>query len=122
MTQVSFGWLIRSIHSWSANLMIGAAMIHMFSTFLLKSYRQPREVTWLTGMALLGLALAFGFSGYLLPWNQLAFFATKVGTDIVGDLPVIGRRTSRRRSTSRSRPSPTRTTPSARSPPHSSSG
>ena len=90
MTQVSFGWLIRSIHSWSANLMIGAAMIHMFSAFLLKAYRQPREVTWISGMALLGLSLAFGFSGYLLPWNQLAFFATKVGTDIVGDLPVIG--------------------------------
>ncbi len=90
MTQVSFGWLLRSIHSWSANLMIGAAMVHMFSTFLLKSYRAPREATWLSGMVLLGLALAFGFSGYLLPWNQLAFFATKVGTDITGALPVIG--------------------------------
>ncbi len=91
MTQVSFGWLIRSIHSWSANLMIGAALIHMFSVFLLKAYRGPREVTWLSGMVLLGLALAFGFSGYLLPWNELAFFATKVGTDIVGDLPLVGR-------------------------------
>ncbi len=90
MTQVSFGWLIRSIHSWSANLMIGAALVHMFSAFLLKSYRQPREVTWLTGMALLGISMAFGFSGYLLPWNQLAFFATKVGTDIMGVLPGIG--------------------------------
>ena len=90
MTQVSFGWLIRSIHSWSANLMIGAAMVHMFSTFLMKAYRAPREVTWLSGMVLLGLCLAFGFSGYLLPWNQLAFFATKVGTDITGAVPVIG--------------------------------
>ncbi len=90
MTQVSFGWLIRSIHSWSANLMIGAAMIHMFSAFLLKSYRAPREVTWLSGFLLLALAMAFGFSGYLLPWNQLAFFATKVGTDITGALPVLG--------------------------------
>jgi cytochrome b6 len=90
MTQVSFGWLIRSIHSWSANLMIGTALVHMFSTFFLKAYRQPREVTWLSGMALLGLAMAFGFSGYLLPWNQLAFFATKVGTDIMGDLPWAG--------------------------------
>ena len=90
MTQVSFGWLIRSIHSWSANLMIGAAMIHMFSTFLMKSYRTPREVTWLSGMVLLGLSMAFGFSGYLLPWNQLAFFATKVGTDIVGAVPGVG--------------------------------
>jgi cytochrome b6 len=90
MTQVSFGWLIRSIHSWSANLMVGAAMIHMFSAFLLKSYRGPREITWLSGMALLLLSFGFGFSGYLLPWNQLAFFATKVGTDIMGDVPVVG--------------------------------
>ena len=90
MTDVAFGWLIRSIHSWSANLMIGAAMIHMFSVFLLKSYRGPREVTWLSGMALLVLSMGFGFSGYLLPWNQLAFFATKVGTDITGVVPVVG--------------------------------
>ena len=90
MTQVSFGWLIRSIHSWSANLMVGAAMIHMFSAFLLKSYRRPREVTWLTGMGLFVLCLAFGFSGYLLPWNQLAFFATKVGTDIMASVPLVG--------------------------------
>lgn len=90
MTQVSFGWLIRSIHSWSANLMVGAAMVHMFSAFLLKAYRPPREVTWLSGFALLALSLAFGFSGYLLPWNQLAFFATKVGTDITGAVPFVG--------------------------------
>jgi cytochrome b6 len=90
MTQVSFGWLIRSIHSWSANLMIGAAMIHMFSAFLMKAYRRPRELTWVSGMVLLGLSLAFGFSGYLLPWNQLAFFATKVGTDVTGAVPVVG--------------------------------
>ena len=70
--------------------MIGAAMVHMFSAFLLKAYRRPREVTWISGMALFGLSMAFGFSGYLLPWNQLAYFATKVGTDIVGDLPLAG--------------------------------
>ena len=90
MSQVHFGWLIRSIHSWSANLMVGCAMVHMFSTFMLKAYRPPREVTWLSGMALLALVFGFGFSGYLLPWNQLAYFATKVGTDIVGVLPVVG--------------------------------
>ena len=90
MTQVSFGWLIRSIHSWSANLMVGALMVHMFSAFLLKAYRPPREGTWLSGMALFGMALAFGFSGYLLPWNELAFFATKVGTDITGAVPGVG--------------------------------
>jgi len=91
MTQVRFGWLIRSIHSWSANLMIFTAAVHMFSVFFLKAYRKPRELTWLSGMLLLFLALGFGFSGYLLPWNTLSFFATKVGTDIAGQAPIIGK-------------------------------
>ena len=90
MTEVEFGWLIRSIHSWAANLMILALFIHLFSTLFLKAYRAPRELTWLSGMGLLGLALAFGFTGYLLPWNELAFFATRVGTEIPGVLPVVG--------------------------------
>jgi cytochrome b6 len=90
MTQVQFGWLVRSIHAWSANLMILALLIHTFSVFLLRAYRPPREVTWLSGVALLGLALTFGFTGYLLPWNTLSYFATKVGTDIPGVIPVIG--------------------------------
>lgn len=90
MTRVHFGWLIRSIHSWSANLMILSAVIHMFSAFFLRAYRRPRELTWLSGMLLLFLALAFGFSGYLLPWNTLAFFATKVGTQSAGVMPLAG--------------------------------
>jgi cytochrome b6 len=90
MTRVRFGWLIRSIHSWSANLMILSALIHMFSTFFLRAYQRPRELTWLSGMMLLFLALAFGFSGYLLPWNTLAFFATKVGTQSAGAVPLVG--------------------------------
>lgn len=91
MTQVRFGWLIRSIHSWSANLMIFMAIAHMFSVFFLRSYRKPRELTWLSGMLLLFLAMGFGFSGYLLPWNTLSFFATKVGTDIAGQIPLVGK-------------------------------
>jgi len=90
MTQVQFGWLIRSIHSWSANLMIFTAFAHMFSVLFLKAYRKPRELTWMTGVILLVLVMGFGFSGYLLPWNTLAFFATKVGTDIAGQVPIIG--------------------------------
>jgi quinol-cytochrome oxidoreductase complex cytochrome b subunit len=90
-SKVSFGWLIRSVHSWSANLMVFSVFIHMFSVYFLKSFRKPREMTWYTGIALLLMCLAFGFSGYLLPWNELAFFATKVGTDIVGQVPVIGK-------------------------------
>jgi cytochrome b6 len=90
MTTVSFGWLIRSIHSWSANLMIFFAFLHLATVFFVKAYRRPRELTWITGALLLFLGMAFGFSGYLLPWNQLAFFATKVGTDVAGSVPVIG--------------------------------
>ena len=91
MSKVNFGWLIRSIHSWTANLFILTAMIHMFSVFFEKAYRKPREMTWITGMLMFFLALGFGFSGYLLPWNELAFFATKVGTDIAGVIPFIGK-------------------------------
>jgi cytochrome b6 len=90
MTAVEFGWLVRSIHSWSANLMIFAMFIHLFSALFLKAYRSPRELTWLSGGGLLGLTLAFGFTGYLLPWNELAFFATRVGTEIPGVVPVVG--------------------------------
>jgi len=90
VTQVPFGWLIRSIHSWSANLMIFAIFLHMFAKYFLKAYRKPRELTWVSGFILLSLAMAFGFTGYLLPWNELAFFATRVGTETVQVTPIIG--------------------------------
>ncbi len=90
MTRVEFGWLIRSIHSWSANLLIFAAFVHMFSVVFTHAYRRPRELTWLTGIVLLGLMLGFGFSGYLLPWNQISYFATKVGTDVAATMPFAG--------------------------------
>jgi cytochrome b6 len=70
--------------------MIVSLVVHMFSTMMLKAYRPPRELTWVTGFILFSLALGFGFSGYLLPWNELAFFATAVGTDSVKSVPVIG--------------------------------
>jgi len=90
MTTVPFGWLIRSIHSWSANLMVFFAFVHLATVYFMKAYRPPRELTWVTGCLLLFLAMGFGFSGYLLPWNKLAFFATKVGTDIPSSIPVVG--------------------------------
>jgi cytochrome b6 len=88
--EVPFGWLIRSIHRWSADIFIGVLALHMFTTFLMKAYRRPREITWLTGLGLFGVALAFGFSGYLLPWDDIAFFATSVGTAVAGSFPLIG--------------------------------
>ncbi|MFC1785085.1 cytochrome bc complex cytochrome b subunit [Candidatus Neomarinimicrobiota bacterium] len=90
VSRVEFGWLIREIHAWSANLFIFFVFSHMFTVFFAKAYRKPREMTWLTGMFLLLLSLVFGFSGYLLPWNELAYFATKVGTDIAGVVPWAG--------------------------------
>ena len=85
-----FGWLIRSAHSWSANLMIFAVLVHMFSVYFMKAYRKPREFGWLSGMALLGLASVFGFSGYLLPMDELSYFATKVGLEIPNAIPFVG--------------------------------
>lgn len=90
ITEVKFGWLVRSIHSWSANLMIGTLFVHLFSVYFLRAYRRPREITWVSGVILLFIVICFGFSGYLLPWNKLAFFATKVGTEIAGVIPVVG--------------------------------
>lgn len=80
--EIQFGWLIRSIHSWAANLMLFAVFVHMFSVFFMKAYRKPREIGWLSGLVLLLLSMLFGFSGYLLPMDELAFFATKVGLEI----------------------------------------
>lgn len=90
MREVPYGWLIRSIHSWSASLMIGVVFVHLFSAMIMKAYRRPREITWISGMFLLIISLALGFSGYLLPWTELSFFATKVGTGLAKKVPIVG--------------------------------
>jgi quinol-cytochrome oxidoreductase complex cytochrome b subunit len=90
MTGVPFGWLIRGIHHWGASLMVITVFIHMLRTFYTASYKFPREMTWLTGVILLASTLGMGFTGYLLPWNQRAYWATTVGTEIAGTVPLIG--------------------------------
>ena len=90
MAKVPFGWLVRSVHSWAANLMVFWVFAHMFAVFFVRAYRRPRELTWISGALLLFLTMTFGFTGYLLPWNTLAYFATKVGTEIVGGVPLVG--------------------------------
>ncbi len=90
MNQLSFGWLIRSVHSWSANLMIVACVLHLLRVVLQGAYKKPREITWMVGMGLLFVTLGFGFTGYLLPWDQRAFWATTVGTEIAGSVPFVG--------------------------------
>ena len=90
MTKVPLGWIIRSVHSWSATFMIAIVFIHLLGIWVLKSYRKPREMTWMSGVLLLVFTLAFGFTGYLLPWDALSLAATKVGTDIPRSIPIIG--------------------------------
>jgi cytochrome b6 len=90
MTEVPLGWIIRSIHSWSASFMIAFVFVHLLSIWITKAYRKPRELTWMSGVFLLFVSLAFGFTGYLLPWDDLSLSATKVGTDIPRSIPLIG--------------------------------
>jgi quinol-cytochrome oxidoreductase complex cytochrome b subunit len=90
MNDVAFGWLIRGLHHWGATLMVILVVLHMLRTFVYASYKYPREVTWVTGVLLLLVTLGMGFTGYLLPWNQRAYWATTVGTSIAGTVPFVG--------------------------------
>ena len=90
MTTAYMGWMYRQIHAWGANLMIIVVFFHMLRTFVTGSYKKPREITWVLGVLLFLMTLIFGFTGYLLPWNQLAYWATTVGTEVAGAVPVIG--------------------------------
>ena len=90
MDGVAFGWLIRGIHHWGATLMVIIVFVHMLRTFFMGAYKFPREITWVTGVILLLATLGMGFTGYLLPWNQRAYWATTVGTAIAGTVPVLG--------------------------------
>ena len=90
MTEANAGWLYRQIHAWGANLMVIVVFLHMLRTFFTGSFKKPREITWVIGVALFLLTMVFGFTGYLLPWNQLAYWATTVGTEVAGAIPYVG--------------------------------
>jgi len=85
-----FGWLIRSIHRWASNLMIAGLLLHMIRVFFTHTYRKPRELNWMFGVVLLLLTLIFGFTGYSLVYEQMSYWAMKVGTGIAGATPFIG--------------------------------
>jgi ubiquinol-cytochrome c reductase cytochrome b subunit len=89
-TQVPAGWLIRGLHHWGASAMVVVVALHMVRIIFHGAYKYPREVTWLTGVVLLLIVIGFGFTGYLLPWDQKAYWATVVGTSIAGAPPLIG--------------------------------
>jgi len=88
--RVSFGWLIRTLHIWSSHLLIGTMIVHLFSVYFMRAYRKPREMTWISGILLLLLVLGFGFTGYLLPWDAVAYSGTQIGTEIPRTIPLIG--------------------------------
>jgi len=88
---VAFGTILRNMHRWSAHLMVAAVFMHLCRVFLTGSYKKPREFNWVVGVVLFLLTLLMSFTGYLLPWDQLAFWAITVGTAIAGYAPVIGK-------------------------------
>ncbi len=90
MNQVAFGSIIRGIHHWSASAMVVMVVAHMLRTFFFGAYKYPRELTWVVGVFLLLVTLGFSFTGYLLPWDEKAYWATVVGTEIAGSAPVVG--------------------------------
>ncbi len=88
--EVPFGWWIRGLHSYGATIMMAAVMLHGLRVYLFAEYRAPRELHWVTGMLLLGLTMGLAFSGYLLPWTQLSYWGSTVGTETLRDLPMGG--------------------------------
>jgi quinol-cytochrome oxidoreductase complex cytochrome b subunit len=89
-TQVSFGVLVRNLHRWGAHLMTITVFLHMARVFYTGAYKPPREFNWIVGVILLLLTLLLAFTGYLLPWDQLAVWAVTVGTEMMKNSPVIG--------------------------------
>lgn len=87
---VPFGLIVRGIHHWGASAMVVLVILHLVSAFVLGAHKYPREATWLVGVLLLLVTMGFGFTGYLLPWDQKAYWATTVGTNMPGTAPLIG--------------------------------
>jgi ubiquinol-cytochrome c reductase cytochrome b subunit len=90
MSDLPFGWMLRGLHYWGASFLVVAAIVHMLRVFFLGSYKAPRELTWLSGLTMLLVILGFSLSGYLLPWDQKAYWATTVTINIARGTPLIG--------------------------------
>ena len=89
-SQVFLGWLVRGLHHWGASFMVVVVSLHMLRTYFMGAYKYPREVTWMAGIGLFLVVMGFSFTGYLLPWDQKAYWATLVGTNIAGQTPLVG--------------------------------
>ena len=90
MTEVNFGWLIRSIHRWSASMMVLMMVLHVFRVYLTGGFKRPRELTWVTGVTMAVCTVSFGVTGYSLPWDQIGYWAVKIVTGVPDAIPVIG--------------------------------
>ncbi len=90
MTEVNFGWLIRSVHRWSASMMVLMMILHVFRVYLTGGFKKPRELTWITGVILAVITVVFGVTGYSLPWDQVGYWAVKIVSGVPDAIPVIG--------------------------------
>lgn len=88
--EVWFGWFVRGLHHWGASAVMLAIGLHMLQVFFDGAYKPPREVMWMVGVILFMIMLGFGFTGYLLPWDQNAYWATQVGINMAGTVPIVG--------------------------------
>ncbi len=88
--EVLLGRIVRALHHWGSSLMVFVAFLHMVRVYFTRAYRKPRELTWIVGVFILLCVLGFAFTGYLLPWDQKAYWATVVGTEIAGTVPLLG--------------------------------
>jgi menaquinol-cytochrome c reductase cytochrome b subunit len=87
---VKYGWLIRSVHVWGSQLMVVFIVIHMIRVFVTASYKHPREFNWVAGVLLFVITMAFGLTGYLLPWDQRAYWGSTVTVSLANQIPVAG--------------------------------
>ena len=90
MYEVPMGWLVRSMHGWGSHLIVILACAHLLRVFVYAGYKRPREATWVLGVMLLGVIIGFGFTGYLLPWDQVAYWGTVIATEAPASIPFLG--------------------------------
>ncbi len=88
--ELTLGWLVRGMHRWGASVFIILLFLHMGRVFLFGAYKYPRELTWITGVLILATGMLMGFTGYLLPWDQTAYWASAVGINLNGTAPFLG--------------------------------
>jgi cytochrome b6 len=90
ITEVSFGWVIRSVHRWAASLIVLIILLHVFRVYLTGGFKRPRELTWVTGVIIAICTVSFGVTGYSLPWDQVGYWAVKIVTGVPEAIPVVG--------------------------------